>query len=260
MSRRGPRPRPGDAARGWRPPTGRTPRRRGARRSGGRRPRPRRRRRGRRRRCSRCRPGWRRSWGAFASSAAASASARMRPCSSVGIRVTRSRPKPRYWSAVSSVECTSSPTMTWISGAPYRPRASTSQPIRDQDRVAAGRKAHRAAECRAGGEAEAGVGWQAEQVEHPRSRHKLRGRSGGRERVEVRVLRPGARSASPRPPRPAAVRRSRSRSSAARPTPPAPGRSPGPSPRRPPPGPRPRPAAGRRAARPGRRRRSMAPT
>ena len=50
------------------------------------------------------------------------------------MRVTRSRPKPRYCNAVSTVACASSPIITTISGAPYSPAASTSQPARCSSR------------------------------------------------------------------------------------------------------------------------------
>lgn len=57
-------------------------------------------------------------------------SARMRPCASVGTRVTRSRPSPLMPNALSMEAWISSPTTTSMGGAPKRPCASTSHPRR----------------------------------------------------------------------------------------------------------------------------------
>ena len=48
--------------------------------------------------------------------------------------MTRERPSPRYCNAVGIVACASDPTTTVISGAPKRPRSSTSQPARSRTR------------------------------------------------------------------------------------------------------------------------------
>ena len=63
-------------------------------------------------------------------SASASASARIRPCSSAATTSIAARPNPSSRSARHTVTCASSPASTRIAGAPPRPRSSTSQPAR----------------------------------------------------------------------------------------------------------------------------------
>ena len=54
----------------------------------------------------------------------------MRPCASTGTFVTRVRPKPSIPSALVTLGCTSSLTITVTGGAPNMPSASTFQPAR----------------------------------------------------------------------------------------------------------------------------------
>ena len=84
------------------------------------------------------------------------ASARMRPWSSTGTRVTRSRPSPSSASALNRLTWTSSPTTTVIGGAPNRPSASTSQPCRASSGVARRGQAVRLRHRGAGDEAHRG--------------------------------------------------------------------------------------------------------
>ncbi len=115
----------------------------------------------------------------------------MRPWSSVGTRVTRSRPMPSIWSAAKIVTCDSSLTTTGISGAPNSPSRSTSQPAR-------ARRAFRAAEIPVNDAIVAPVvnptltpAGQPEQVRQPGARHLLGHRGRRPDDVQARVLVPG---------------------------------------------------------------------
>ena len=123
----------------------------------------------------------------------ASASARIRPCSSTASGSICAVPIPRKRSARSTVTWRSSPTRTRIRGAPWRPSRARSQP------------AASSTWCRAAASAVTCAIWQpvtnpaghavgqAEQLAQPGERHLLhhrRARPGG---DEARVLVPGRR-------------------------------------------------------------------
>ena len=113
----------------------------------------------------------------------ASASARIRPCSSTGY--DSGAPSPRKRSGRSTVSCRSAPTSTRTRGPPARPVGRTSQPAR---RSTASRPAASAGEVRRGGaghEPDRGLVREPEQVEQP----------GGRD-----VLHRGVRRGEPRSP------------------------------------------------------------
>ncbi len=121
-----------------------------------------------------------------------SASARIRPWSSVGTRVTRSRPMPSIWRAAKIVTCDSSLTTTGISGAPNRPWRSTSHP----DRASS---AWRPAAIPVNDAIVAPVvnptldaGRQPEQLRQPGAGHLLGDRRGRPDHVQAGVLIPGA--------------------------------------------------------------------
>ena len=64
------------------------------------------------------------------SSSAGSCAGSIRPCASTGATMKRFIPKPSTRSAFFTVMCASSEITTFTSGAPIRPSASTSQPLR----------------------------------------------------------------------------------------------------------------------------------
>ena len=124
-------------------------------------------------------------------SASRSASGRIRPWSSAGIRSIEPVPRPMKRSARGNVECAFSPAKTRIGGAPVRPFSSTSQPTSASTWLRAAAIAVACAIWRAGDERERPRAREAEQVGEPVAGDLLDDRRRGAGDVEARVLVPG---------------------------------------------------------------------
>ena len=144
-------------------------------------------------------------------------SARIRPWSSVGTRMTRSRPRPSIWSAAKIVTCAPSLTTT---GELRRTEQALALdvPARPAEQpVAAGREARERRHRRAGRVADArALAGSPNSSTSQRAGDLLGDRGRRADRVQPGVLVPRAASASPRRAPPARRRRSRTRSSAVR--------------------------------------------
>ena len=114
------------------------------------------------------------------SSAAASASGRIRPCSSTSISIARPAPSPSSRSDRSIVSCRSRPTSTRTGGQPSRPVGLHVPADPAQHGVASRGQAGEVGHHAAGDEADRRLRWQPEQVEQPVAGHPLG--AGGRRR------------------------------------------------------------------------------
>ena len=141
------------------------------------------------------------------SSAASSASGRMRPCPSAATRISCFDPTPSMRSAPITDTCTSSPTMTRSRGASCKPSASTSQFRRRNNSCRAAAKRRKVRHVTAADESDTRVGRQTKQIEQPSGGNFFDDRRRRGHHVQRRRLIPRPSSTSrPRPTR-AAIRR-----------------------------------------------------